>query len=147
MVDPEIDHKAKTNHCWVWLGTRVPEFTNIFKKQSLEHCNQIRGFTVEICKGKHANLLSWETKMEMWRIFLKHSPTHYQFMGTQRKPEVLLRKQAQSGVEGHCVNSKLSYIPSSVIADWFKRINLLPFSRYKRSKASKSCCAFELWYR
>lgn len=81
--------------------------------------------------------------MEMWKIFEAQC---YQYMGTQQKAKALLRKQAQSGMEGHCVNSKLSYIPSSIIADWFKRINLLPFKRYKGSKASKSCCAFEQQY-
>lgn len=85
---------------------------------------------------------------QKWRCgrFLKHSPARYQYMGTQQKAKALLRKQAQSGMEGHCVNSKLSYIPSSIIADCFKRINLLPFRRYKGSKASKSCCAFEQQY-
>jgi len=47
------------------VHTSIPSAINILKMQSLGHCLQTRGFTIELCKEKHADMLSQRKKMKM----------------------------------------------------------------------------------
>ena len=76
------------------VHTSIPSAINILKMQSLGHCLQTRGFTIELCKEKHADMLSQRKKNETVEECWKYSPTCYRLTGTQERAGAFSKRTA-----------------------------------------------------